>query len=435
MYSQAGQETGSGHSHVFLGAGHAAKERKTWAVIALCSVMMLLEIAGGTLFGSLAVVADGLHMATHVVAILIAALAYRYARRHASDRRFTFGTGKVGDLAGFSSAIILAMIALLVGSEAVVRLFQPVVIHFSEAIPIAVLGLSVNVVSAWLLSPSAGHDDAHGHHHGRAHNQAPENSGVHPQQDGERARFLTPYGEVALEINEVGGPPRFRLRFARTALRSLPPLVSIETLRATGELQLFAMRLSGDCLESSDEIPEPHTFKAVVRIGRGDSLHEEEIQFAEPHGHATHDATHRDHNFRSAFVHVLGDAAVSVLAILGLLAARFLGWHWMDPVMGLVGAGVIAAWAYSLVRDTTKVLVDVTPDPALEERIRRRIEVDGDAVSDLHLWRLGPGHLAAIVSVRTARERNSEFYKSRLHHFGSLSHITVEVVATSSVGR
>ena len=130
-----------GHEHVFLGAGHEKNERKTWAVIVLCGVMMVVEIVGGSLFGSLALVADGLHMSTHASAMLIAALAYSYARRHARDRRFVFGTGKLGDLAGFTSAVILAMIALLIGYEAIARILSPIPIHFREAIPIAVVGL------------------------------------------------------------------------------------------------------------------------------------------------------------------------------------------------------------------------------------------------------------------------------------------------------
>ena len=145
------------HSHVFLGEGHEKSERKTWAVIWLCAAMMLPEIVGGLLFGSIALVADGLHMSTHAGALLLAALAYTFARRYANDPRFTFGTGKLGDLAGFTSAIILAMIALLIGYEAVSRLFAPVPIHFAEAIPIAFLGLAVNIASAWLLSGGAHH--------------------------------------------------------------------------------------------------------------------------------------------------------------------------------------------------------------------------------------------------------------------------------------
>src|ERR1700733_14155311 len=157
---------GAGHDHIFLGVGHEKNERKTWAVIALCSAMMLIEIIGGSMFGSLALVADGLHMSTHAGAMLIAALAYTYARKHASDSRFVFGTGKLGDLPGCTSAIVLAMIAVLIGYEAVSRFLSPVPIHFGEAIPIAVVGLLVNLASVWLLS---GDHHGHGHSHGHGH--------------------------------------------------------------------------------------------------------------------------------------------------------------------------------------------------------------------------------------------------------------------------
>src|SRR5580698_2646483 len=151
------------HSHTFLGQEHEQSERKTWTVIWLCGAMMCAEIAGGLLFGSIALIADGLHMSTHAGALLLAALAYTYARKYAGDRSFTFGTGKFGDLAGYSSAIVLAMIALLIGYEAVSRLLDPVPISFNEAIPIAALGLAVNIASAWLLSG--------GHHHGHSHDR------------------------------------------------------------------------------------------------------------------------------------------------------------------------------------------------------------------------------------------------------------------------
>src|ERR1700676_28889 len=156
------------HSHIFLGAGHQRSERKTWAVIWLCGAMMIAEIIGGMLFGSITLVADGMHMSTHAGALLLAAFAYTYARKYADDPRFTFGTGKFGDLAGFTSAIILAMIALLIGYESISRILNPVPIHFAEAIPIACLGLAVNVASAWLLSRSEhhGHSHGHGHEHG-----------------------------------------------------------------------------------------------------------------------------------------------------------------------------------------------------------------------------------------------------------------------------
>jgi cation diffusion facilitator family transporter len=305
------------HDHLFLGRDHQTAERRTWAVIVLCTVMMIAEIIGGALFGSLALIADGLHMSTHAGALLLAALAYTYARKYANDRRFSFGTGKFGDLAGYSSAIVLAMIALLIGYEAVSRMLYPVPISFNEAIPIAVLGLAVNVASAWLLYGGAHHD--HGHDHAHAHTHA--------------------------------------------------------------------------------------------------------------HDHAAH---HRDNNMRAAVVHVMADAAVSVLVIVGLVLARAFGWLWMDPLAGFIGALVIANWAVGLLRDTGGILLDRTPDPRMAEQVRDMIEAEGDQVTDLHLWRLGPGHLGAIVSVATTGNREAAHYRRRLAGFADLSHVTVEVQHTQS---
>jgi cation diffusion facilitator family transporter len=402
------------HSHVFLGTGHARNERKTWAVIALCTVMMVAEIAGGSLFGSLALVADGLHMSTHAAAMLIAALAYTYARRFAGDPRFTFGTGKLGDLAGFSSALILAMIALLIGYEAVWRLFQPIAIDFDLAIPIAAAGLLVNLASAWLLS---GGD--HGHSHG------------HAQHDhGEDAhRIDTGEGVFRLEIFEDGVPPRFRLR-GEGDQTGLPPGLELETLRPDGTRQLFRFADRGPYLESLEEIAEPHEFTARVTFGPGDRAGVQEVVFEE-HLHGDH-AAHRDNNMRAAFVHVLADAGVSVLAIVGLLAGKLFGWNFMDPLMGIVGMLVIANWSFGLVRATGAILLDMAPDRQMAARIRGEIEADGDRLTDLHLWRLGPGHLGAIVSVATARPRSAEFYRARLRRFAALSHLTIEVRARAA---
>jgi cation diffusion facilitator family transporter len=312
------------HRHVFLGRGHAHNERRTWGVIALCTVMMAAEIAGGIVFGSIALVADGLHMSTHAAALLLAAVAYTYARRHADDPRFCFGTGKLGDLAGFTSAVVLTMVALLIGYEAVMRLVAPVAVHFNEAIAIAALGLGVNVASVFMLG--GGREHAHDHHHGHGHAH-------HHLDDDDR-----------------------------------------------------------------------------------------------DHDHANPNAaTHRDHNLRAALVHVMADAAVSVLVIAGLLLGRFLGWVWMDPVVGLVGAIVIASWAYGLVRDTGSVLLDMTADAGMAENIRMAIERDGDRLCDLHLWRLGPGHIGVIASITTAVPRAPSFYRERLAAFRSLSHVTIEV--------
>ena len=317
------------HAHAFLGQAHARNERRTIWVVALTAAMMVGEIAGGSIFGSMALTADGWHMSTHVVALGIAALAYRFARARQNDPRFTFGTGKLGELAGFASAIILAMIALFIGYESVTRLAAPVPIAFAEAIPIAALGLVVNLASALLLHAGHGHD--HGDHHGHGHHH---DHGHHHSH-----------------------------------------------------------------------------------------AHEE-------HAHAIHDhhgAVHGDTNFRAAYVHVLADALTSVLAVAALTAGRFLGWTWLDPAMGLVGTVVIVAWSLSLLRSAGASLLDMVPGGSLADDIRRAIEIDGDRIADLHLWRLGPGHNAVILSVVTDVPRPPSAYKGRLSGIATLSHITVEV--------
>ncbi len=307
------------HSHAFLGETHDRNERKTWTVIAICTMMMIAEIVGGLWFGSVALVADGLHMSTHAGALLIGALAYTYSRRYARDERLAFGTGKLGDLAAFTSAIVLAIIATFIGYESIARLIDPVPIAFDEAIPIAILGLGVNLLSAFLLRE----DDERHHGHAQEHEH---------EREHERE-------------------------------------------------------------------------------------HEESLSASFRH----------DHNLRAAFVHVLADAAVSVLVIIGLLAGRQFGWVWMDPVMGLIATFVILSWSGSLVRSAGAVLLDVSPDPALSRSITARLEQAGDRVSDLHLWRVGPGHLAAVISLVSDHPNAPGFYKKRLAGLPGLSHVTIEV--------
>jgi cation diffusion facilitator family transporter len=308
------------HGHVFLGIKHGRHERRTWFVVALTAAMMLAEIIGGTIFGSMAVVADGWHMSTHAGALAIAALAYRFARRHARDPRFTFGTGKVGELAAFSSAVILAMIAAAIGYEALTRLFSPVAIDFAQATWLAIAALGVNLASVWLLLDSD-------HHH-------------------------------------------------------------------------------------------------------ADQAHEHDDDPAHGHHHHGHDS-----NIRAVYVHVLADAMTSVLAIIGLLAGRFYGWVWMDPLMALIGVCVILSWSVGLVRTSGTVLLDILPDRHLAGTIRKRLEIDGDRVSDLHLWRLGPGHAGLIVAVVADLPQAPSAYKQRLEGIVGLSHVTVEVHACEEHGR
>lgn len=400
------------HSHVFLGEGHSSAERQAWAVIWLCGIMMILEVVGGLLFGSLALVADGLHMSTHASALLLAALAYSYARRHAADRRFTFGTGKLGDLAGFSSAIILAMIAILIGYEAIIRFLHPVAIHFREAIPIAALGLAVNVASAWLLS-RGGHHHHHGHEHGHEDHGADDSHGIQ-----------TAGGLLRLSVFETDHPPVFRLESDAGGLPDAR-LVGIHTVRPGGAGQVFTFTNQGSYLQSAEEIPEPHEFTATVHVAD----EERTVAFKEhehSHGHGS-TAASRDNNMRAAIVHVAADAAVSVLVIVGLLLARAFGWLWMDPLAGIVGAIVIASWSFGLMRDTSGILLDMNPDTALEENILRTVEAQGDRLTDLHVWRLGPGHLGAIVGIESSHDRSSKFYRDKLSQFRMLSHLTVEI--------
>lgn len=299
------------HEHVFLGANQDRNERRVWLVIALTTTMMVVEIAAGHIFGSMALIADGWHMSTHAGAMLIAVLAYRYARLHARDPRFSFGTGKLGDLAGFASAVALALVALLIGWESLLRLVEPVPISFEQAILVAIIGLVVNLVSAWLLRD----DHAH-HHHRHGHD--------HPHDHG----------------------------------------------------------------------------------------HE--------HG--------RDNNLRAAYLHVLADALTSVLAIVALILGRSYGWTWADPVMGVVGALVISRWSWGLIQDAGGVLLDTVPsEGGVAEKVRRAIEVDGDEITDLHVWRVGPGHCSVILALTTPNPMPPAHYKARLQAVAQISHMTVEV--------
>lgn len=295
------------HDHVFLGDRHDENGRRTRWVVALTAAMMVAEIAAGSIFNSMALLADGFHMATHAGALAVAAFAYGFARRHARDRRFSFGTGKVGDLAGFASALLLALVALGIGVESLARLVDPRPVAFAEAALVAAIGLAVNVASALLLG--GGH-----HHHDHEH--------------------------------------------------------------------------------------------------------------AHDHGHHHHHHGGEDNNLRSAHAHVLADALTSVLAIAALLGGRYLGWTWLDPVMGIVGAVMIALWAWGLLRASASVLLDAG-DPALEAEVRQEVEGPGDArITDLHIWRLGPGRHAAIVSVTGGID--GETVRRRLAPVHELAHITVE---------
>ena len=298
------------HSHDFA-ADSSVAESRTRIVIGITAVMMVVEIAAGMAFNSMALLADGWHMSTHVAAFLITSIAYHFSRKHAKNARYSFGTGKMGVLGGFASAIVLAMIALLMAGESAHRIFVPAAIHFNQAILVAVIGLAVNLVCALIFK------DAHQHHH-----------------------------------------------------------------------------------------------------------------HGHDHGHA-HSHEHHDLNLRAAYLHVLADAMTSVTAIVALLAGKYFGWSWLDPVMGIVGSVIVGLWAYGLVRDTSGILLDRTPETSdLPEVMRRDVESDGDSlVTDLHIWQVGAGKFAAIVSIVAHHPKPVESYRALFREHEELVHVTVEVQA------
>ena len=276
-------------------------ERRTRIVIGVTAAMMVVEIAVGLMSHSMALLADGWHMSTHVIAFLITAVAYYVARTQAGNARFSFGTGKIGVLGGFTSAVVLSIVAFLMAGESVHRLFVPLEIHFNEAIGIACIGLLVNLGCAVLLADR---------HH---------------------------------------------------------------------------------------------------ESGSGSS-HREDL------------------NLRAAYLHVLADAFTSVLAITALTGGKFFGWAWLDPVVGIVGSGVVFSWAYTLLRDTSGILLDRTPASSdLPQEIRRAVESDGDSlVTDLHVWQVGIGKFAAMISIVAHEPKSCDSYRALLRGHGELVHVTIE---------
>ena len=290
------------HTHTFGQDLKRPGEFRTFIVIAITASMMVVEIAAGIAFGSMALLADGLHMGSHAVALGISAFAYVYARRHAHNKRYSFGTGKVNTLGGYTGAILLAVFAAMMAFESVVRLINPVEIAFNQAIFVAVLGLIVNGASVFILDAGHGHDHHHHHHH--------------------------------------------------------------------------------------------------------------------------------DHNLKSAYLHVLADALTSLLAIFALVIGKYFGAVWMDPIMGIVGAILVARWSISLLKTTSAILLDEQASENTRNSIQEIIEADANnRIVDLHLWIVGPGVFSAIVSIVSRDPQQPDYYKLLIEEHITLHHLSVEVHA------
>jgi cation diffusion facilitator family transporter len=310
------------HDHSYV-TGNTAGERNTRRAVVLTAAMMLAEIAGGWIFNSMALLADGWHMSSHVLALGLSLLAYASARRFARDRRFAFGTWKIEILGGYTSAVLLLCVALLMAVQSLQRLVNPLPIHYDQAIVLGVLGLAVNLVCAWWLKDDHSHHH-HGHDHGHDHRH---HAHGHPGED--------------------------------------------------------------------------------------------------------HHAPHADLNLRAAYVHVLADAATSVLAIVALLAGRFFGASWLDPVMGIAGAVLVTVWAIGLLRSTGRVLLDAEMDAPVVEEVREVIAElpQPTAISDLHVWRVGRGQYAAILGLVTTQPLSPQDVRAALAIHEELVHVTVEINA------
>lgn len=306
------------HSHRF-DTGNAEGERSTRWVLWITLATMVVEIATGWWFNSMALMADGFHMSSHAAAIGLTSFAYAAARNHSADQRFAFGTWKMEVLAGFAGAIFLLLVIGLMVFGSVERLISPQPIRYAEAIAVAVLGLVVNLLCAWLLG-NGGHGHDHHGHHGHHHH----------------------------------------------------------------------------------------------------------------HGHEAHQSTHHDLNLRSAYLHVLADAATSVAAIVALLGGWWMGWSWLDPAMGLIGAVVVGLWARGLLTDTAKVLLDREMDHPVVDEIREAVEVEGrtsqTALTDLHVWRVGRGAYACAMTVVTHQPTlTPAMVRSWFAQHEEIRHTTVEI--------
>jgi cation diffusion facilitator family transporter len=365
-------------------AAYAVAERRARLVLVLTLITMVAELIAGYMTGSLALMADGWHMGSHAAALGITTFAYIYAKRNASNDRFSFGTGKVSALAGYSSALLLGVVAFLVASESVERLIEPTSVDFKDALIVAVIGLVVNLTSAFVLGGGGHGHDHHGHSHGHAHAHGRGHGHGHGREPAPARARHDDHDHHAHDDHDHD---------------------------AHGHDHSHSHDHDHDHHDH-----HAHDAKARAAAETGARSH---VHLAD-HGH--------DHNLRAAYLHVVADALTSVLAIAALTAGAWLGWLWLDPLVAFAAALLIAWWAWGLLRGSGRVLLDAEDYGEMRSEITRILEIDTDnRVADVRVWSLGGTARAAIVAIVTHKPRSAAHYKRMIEHLPDLYHITIEV--------
>ncbi|MBB1364199.1 cation transporter [Shewanella sp. SR44-4] len=375
------------HQHNFTSVNEQNVKR-TWYVLVITVITMAIEVIAGTIYGSMALLADGWHMGTHAAAFCITLFTYSYAKKHANSDRFSFGVGKVGVLGGYTSAIALAIVAIIMLVESLHRLWSPIEIQFNQSILVAIVGLVVNIASMFIL----GHEH-HGHDHGdhKHHSHKHDDHKLHSHEHDDHERH-----SIEHHSHEHDDHERHSIEHHS---------------HEHDDHKLHSHEHDDHKLHSHEH--DDH------------KLHSHEHDDHEHHSHEHHSGN--DHNLKAAYFHVLADALTSVLAICALLVGKFLGWYWLDPIMGVVGAVVITKWALGLMKQTSPILLDENIDEDYQLDIVNTINDEQTKVTDIHIWRISADHYSASIAICTSTDTNVESFKHLLNKFDKLSHLTIEV--------
>lgn len=414
------------HMHVYEGKNQQNAEFRVWAVFWLCFLSMVVEIVCGALFGSIALIADGIHMGTHCTAFVITAYGYSFCRNNRYNKKYSFGPGKITDLASYTSAIILVFVALIIMYDAVYRFIVPEKISFKQAFPVAFVGIFVNVMSGIILTCRFGknphgdehdHDMAHGHSHGHA-NEHYEYELVDDQSPGSHGDHDHGHDHGSHKKHDHGGHDGHDHGHDHGGHDD----------HDHGHDHGGHDDHDHDNCHGHGHEHEEHSLEAGKAThgghDHGDCGH------SLNKAHSADSNFHNDNSYTAAICHVVADAFVSLLLVGALLIIHYYpSAHYLDPIVAIIGSFVILSWSRTLMMDCSANLLDTNPDLKMTEALRKHLEKDGTSkVSDLHIWRLGPGHLGCIVSIDTTdARRNRGYYMRKLVGFKALSHITIEI--------